>query len=48
VLAPNPGKIHAVVPVELPVERTAELRSTPEFDALVALVSRTLRGALTS
>jgi NitT/TauT family transport system ATP-binding protein len=48
VLAPNPGRIHAVVPVELPAERTADLRSTPEFDALVAHVSRTLRGALTS
>jgi NitT/TauT family transport system ATP-binding protein len=48
VLAPNPGRICAVVPVELPEKRTSALRSTPEFDALVAQVSRTLRGALTS
>lgn len=48
VLAPNPGRIHAVLPVELPPERTAALRSTLEFDALVAHVSRTLREALTS
>jgi NitT/TauT family transport system ATP-binding protein len=48
ILALHPGRIHAVVPVELPPERTAALRSTPEFDALVAHVSRTLREALTS
>jgi NitT/TauT family transport system ATP-binding protein len=48
VLAPNPGRICAVVPVELPEERTSALRSTPQFDALVAQVSRTLRGALFS
>ena len=47
VLASNPGRICSVVPVELPEERTS-LRSTPKFDALVAQVSRTLRGALTS
>ena len=48
VLAPNPGRIHTTVPVELPPERTAALRSTPEFDALVATVSQTLRKALLS
>ena len=48
VLAPNPGRVCAVVPVELPPTRTAELRSTPAFDVLVARVSRTLREALTS
>jgi NitT/TauT family transport system ATP-binding protein len=48
VLAPNPGRICAVVPVELPEGRTSALRSTPEFNALVAQMSRTLRGALTS
>jgi NitT/TauT family transport system ATP-binding protein len=48
VLAPNPGRICAVVPVELPAARTAALRSTPAFDALVAQVSRTLREALFS
>jgi NitT/TauT family transport system ATP-binding protein len=48
VLSPNPGRTHAIIPVELPAERTAELRLTPEFDAQVAHVSRTLREALVS
>jgi NitT/TauT family transport system ATP-binding protein len=47
VLAPNPGRIHAVLPVELPMPRTLALRDTPEFDALVVEVSHTLREALT-
>jgi NitT/TauT family transport system ATP-binding protein len=46
VLAPNPGRIHADVPVELPCPRTAGLRATPEFGNLVLQVSRTLREAL--
>jgi NitT/TauT family transport system ATP-binding protein len=48
VLAPNPGRIHAMLAVELPPERTAALRNTPEFDELVGRVSRVLREALTS
>ena len=32
VLAPNPGRIHAVLPVDLPWPRTAALRDTPEFE----------------
>jgi NitT/TauT family transport system ATP-binding protein len=48
VLSPNPGRTHAVIPAALPAERTAELRLTPEFDAQVAHVSRTLREALVS
>src|ERR1700686_450557 len=48
ILAPNPGRIHAVLPVDLPLERTAALRTTPEFDDLVAKGSRALREALTS
>lgn len=47
VLTPNPGRIHAVIPVDLPWPRTAELRITPEFESLAARVSRTLREALT-
>jgi NitT/TauT family transport system ATP-binding protein len=47
VLAPNPGRICAEMPVELPWPRTAALRETPEFEALVAQVSHALRGALT-
>jgi NitT/TauT family transport system ATP-binding protein len=46
VLAPNPGRVHAVLPVELPAPRTAALRATPDFDAAVAHVSYTLRKAL--
>jgi NitT/TauT family transport system ATP-binding protein len=47
VLAPSPGRVHAVIPVELPMPRTLALRDTPEFDALVVEVSHTLREALT-
>jgi NitT/TauT family transport system ATP-binding protein len=45
VLAPNPGRICAKLPVDLPWPRTADLRETPEFEAMVAQVSHTLRGA---
>jgi NitT/TauT family transport system ATP-binding protein len=43
VLAPNPGRVYAEFRVELPTPRTAELRSSPDFDAMVARVSHTLR-----
>jgi len=46
VLAPNPGRIHAMLPVDLPWPRTAELRTAPEFESLVARVSHKLREAL--
>ena len=46
VLAPNPGRICAMLPVDLPWPRTAPLRETSEFEALVAQVSHELRGAL--
>jgi NitT/TauT family transport system ATP-binding protein len=46
VLAPNPGRIHQVFAIGLPLPRTAALREAPEFAALVAQVSRTLRSAL--
>ena len=42
VLAPNPGRICAELPVDLPWPRTAALRETPEFEALVAKVSHAL------
>src|SRR5215469_1487984 len=45
-LAPNPGRIYAVVPVALPFPRTAELRECPEFETLVARASHILREAL--
>ena len=46
VLAPNPGRIHSCFAVELPIPRTAALRDTPEFEALVSCVSHELREAL--
>jgi NitT/TauT family transport system ATP-binding protein len=46
VLAPNPGRIHSVIAVDLAFPRTAALRETLEFGALVAHVSHTLRGAM--
>ena len=45
VLAPNPGRVYATLPVDLPQPRTAALRAAPEFEALVAQVSHSLRGA---
>jgi NitT/TauT family transport system ATP-binding protein len=48
VLKPNPGRIHATLPVDLPWPRTAELRASPQFESLVARVSHALREALTS
>jgi NitT/TauT family transport system ATP-binding protein len=46
VLAPNPGRIHETFVIALPLPRTAVLRETPEFGALVAQVSRSLRAAI--
>ena len=46
VLAPNPGRIHAIFPVDLPSPRVAAMRTSPEFDALVARVSHALRETL--
>jgi NitT/TauT family transport system ATP-binding protein len=45
VMAPNPGRIYAMLPVDLPYPRTAALRTSPEYEALVGQVSRTLREA---
>src|ERR1700675_916965 len=46
VLAPNPGRVHIVLPIDLPLPRTAALRDTPEFEARVLQVSHALRAAL--
>ena len=46
VLAPNPGRIYAQFPVELPAPRTSMIRNSQEFDAIVARVSHTLRETL--
>jgi NitT/TauT family transport system ATP-binding protein len=44
VLAPHPGRIAHVVPVDLPWPRTAEMRMTSAYEEEVARVSRLLRG----
>jgi NitT/TauT family transport system ATP-binding protein len=46
VLAPNPGRIHAQIAVDLPGPRTSAIRTSPEFDAVVARVSHSLRETL--
>jgi NitT/TauT family transport system ATP-binding protein len=46
VLAPSPGRIRATLPVNLPWPRTAALRETSEFEALVTQVSHELRRAV--
>jgi NitT/TauT family transport system ATP-binding protein len=43
VLAPNPGRIHAEFAVDLPAPRTSAMRTSVEFDAIVARVSHSLR-----
>ena len=48
VLATNPGRIHAEFQVELPAPRTSAIRNSPQFDAIVARVSHTLRETLQS
>jgi hypothetical protein len=47
ILAPNPGRVHAVVNIDLPAARTAALRSAPEFERLVACAAHKLRETLT-
>ena len=44
VLAPHPGRVAHVVPVELPWPRTAETRLTAAYEQEVAQISRLLRG----
>jgi NitT/TauT family transport system ATP-binding protein len=46
VLAPNPGRIHTVFPVMWASPRTAALRTSSEFDALVSRISHSLRETL--
>jgi NitT/TauT family transport system ATP-binding protein len=48
VLAPHPGRIAHVVPVDLEWPRTAETRMTAAYEQQVALVSRMLRSVQTS
>jgi NitT/TauT family transport system ATP-binding protein len=44
ILAPHPGRIAHVVPVNLPWPRTAETRMTIAYEEEVARISRLLRG----
>jgi NitT/TauT family transport system ATP-binding protein len=44
ILAPHPGRVAYVVPVELPWPRTAETRLTAAYETEVARISRLLRG----
>jgi NitT/TauT family transport system ATP-binding protein len=44
ILAPHPGRVAHVVPVNLPWPRTAETRLTTAYDEEVARISRLLRG----
>jgi NitT/TauT family transport system ATP-binding protein len=46
VLAPRPGRVHAVLPVDFPFPRTAQLRESPEYETLVGRASHVLREAL--
>jgi len=46
VLKPNPSRIHAIFPVDLPFPRTAELHEAPKFESLVTRVSHSLREAM--
>ncbi len=42
-LAPHPGRIAHILPIDLPYPRTAALRESPQYDALVNEASRLLR-----
>jgi NitT/TauT family transport system ATP-binding protein len=44
-LAPHPGRVTHQIAVDLPYPRTAAVRESPEFDALVNLTSKLLREA---
>jgi NitT/TauT family transport system ATP-binding protein len=42
VLSANPGRVHELIPIDLPYPRTAETRTTLAFQALVAQVTHSL------
>jgi NitT/TauT family transport system ATP-binding protein len=43
VMAANPGRVHTEIRVDLPYPRTEETRQSPDYQHLVAEVSKTLR-----
>lgn len=48
ILAPHPGRIAHIVPIDLPWPRTAETRISKEYEDQVAIVSRLLRSVQNS
>jgi NitT/TauT family transport system ATP-binding protein len=48
ILAPHPGRIEHVVPIDLPWPRTAETRLTSAYEEQVARISRLLRSVQTA
>ena len=44
VLSPHPGRLSALVPIDLPRPRTMELKSTAQFTELVAKVRNSFEG----
>ncbi len=48
ILAPHPGRIAHIVPIDLPWPRTAETRVSKAYEAQVVSVSRLLRSVQTS
>ncbi|MDR3207827.1 MAG: ABC transporter ATP-binding protein [Oscillospiraceae bacterium] len=46
VLSPHPGRLSAIIDVDLPRPRRADMRGTPEFAALVAKIRNSFEGDL--
>ncbi|MDN5351485.1 MAG: NitT/TauT family transport system ATP-binding protein [Clostridiales bacterium] len=44
VLSPHPGRLSAIVDIDLPRPRTKEMRDWPEFNALVAKIRNSFEG----
>lgn len=44
VLSPHPGRLSALVPIDLPRPRTMDMKSTPHFTELVATVRNSFEG----